>query len=207
MQLRGEAPLRHLVEMCRALGVLTPEDPYPVWDGDGGPGRRRAAVPAVRLHVPAGRARDTKEEALAHAPTTPGVVVHRRVPAAPRPVPEPRRVVPRPGSPRPSARLAALDPTLPTVLVNHFPLVREPTVGPALPGVRAVVRHRAHRRLAPALQRGRPSSTGTCTSRAPPGTTGCRFEEVSVGYPREWGARGGDAAAAAPDPARPEAPQ
>jgi hypothetical protein len=23
--------------MCRRLGVLTPEDPFPVWDGPGGP--------------------------------------------------------------------------------------------------------------------------------------------------------------------------
>ena len=35
--LRGEARYRHLVETCRALDVLTPEDPYPVWDGPGGP--------------------------------------------------------------------------------------------------------------------------------------------------------------------------
>src|SRR5690349_6710161 len=35
--LRGEERYRHLVQACRDHGVLTPEDPYPVWDGDGGP--------------------------------------------------------------------------------------------------------------------------------------------------------------------------
>ncbi len=32
LQLRGEARYRHLVELCRGLDVVTPEDPYPVWD-------------------------------------------------------------------------------------------------------------------------------------------------------------------------------
>ena len=36
-KLRGEERYLHVVEMCRRLGVLTPEDPYPVWEGEGGP--------------------------------------------------------------------------------------------------------------------------------------------------------------------------
>ena len=35
--LRGEAKYRALVELCREFGVLTPEDPYPLWTGEGGP--------------------------------------------------------------------------------------------------------------------------------------------------------------------------
>ncbi|WP_449342425.1 metallophosphoesterase, partial [Streptomyces aurantiogriseus] len=34
--LRGVARYEHLVELCRDLGVITPEDPYPVWEGPGG---------------------------------------------------------------------------------------------------------------------------------------------------------------------------
>src|SRR6185437_10511056 len=37
VSLRGEARYRHLVQRCRDLGVLTPEDPFPVWEGAGGP--------------------------------------------------------------------------------------------------------------------------------------------------------------------------
>ena len=37
VQLRGEERYEHLVRLCRNLGVLTPEDPYPLWDGAGGP--------------------------------------------------------------------------------------------------------------------------------------------------------------------------
>ena len=33
--LRGEERYRHLVDCCRRLGVLTPEDPYPVVEVDG----------------------------------------------------------------------------------------------------------------------------------------------------------------------------
>jgi predicted phosphodiesterase len=37
VQLRGDARYRHLVRYCRDLGIATPEDPYPVWSGPGGP--------------------------------------------------------------------------------------------------------------------------------------------------------------------------
>src|SRR5947209_3698978 len=37
VQLRGEERYRYLVRICRDLGILTPEDPYQVWDGPGGP--------------------------------------------------------------------------------------------------------------------------------------------------------------------------
>ena len=37
VQLRGDARYRHLVRYCRGLGIATPEDPYPVWSGPGGP--------------------------------------------------------------------------------------------------------------------------------------------------------------------------
>lgn len=37
VQLRGDARYRHLVRYCRELGIVTPEDPYPVWPGLEGP--------------------------------------------------------------------------------------------------------------------------------------------------------------------------
>src|SRR4051794_2929853 len=36
-QLRGEPRYRNLVELCRGIGVVTPEDPFPRWEGSGGP--------------------------------------------------------------------------------------------------------------------------------------------------------------------------
>jgi hypothetical protein len=37
VRLRGEERYTHLVKLCRNLGVITPEDPYRVWDGADGP--------------------------------------------------------------------------------------------------------------------------------------------------------------------------
>ena len=34
---RGQDKYQQLVSVCRSHGVLTPEDPYPVWTGEGGP--------------------------------------------------------------------------------------------------------------------------------------------------------------------------
>jgi hypothetical protein len=81
-------------------------------------------------------------------------------------------------------RLAACDPDLPTILVNHFPLVREPT---------RVLRHPEfaqwcgtestadwHRRFRAAV--------AVYGHLHIPRTTyydGVRFVEVSIGYPRE----------------------
>src|SRR3954451_177220 len=39
VQLRGVERYEHLVERCGDLGVLTPEDAYPLWTGAGGPVR------------------------------------------------------------------------------------------------------------------------------------------------------------------------
>ncbi len=37
VRLRGEERYLALVAACKRLGVVTPEDPYPVWAGTGGP--------------------------------------------------------------------------------------------------------------------------------------------------------------------------
>ncbi len=72
VRLRGEQRYQHLVEFCRRLGVLTPEDPYPVWDGPGGPVR---IVPLFLLYDYSFRpdGARTKAEGLARAYDT-GVV-------------------------------------------------------------------------------------------------------------------------------------
>src|SRR5690242_5007804 len=66
VDLRGEHRYRHLVRMCQDLGVVTPEDPYPVWTGPGGP---VVVAPLFLLYDysfrPAGSI--TKQDALARA--------------------------------------------------------------------------------------------------------------------------------------------
>jgi 3',5'-cyclic AMP phosphodiesterase CpdA len=181
--LRGERRYRYLVEVCRGLGVVTPEDPYPVWDGAGGPVR---IAPLFLLYDYTFRPSGTvaKQDALAVAYAA-GVVCTDESLLHPDPYPGADAWC-RARVAETEARLtAAADGDVPLLLVNHFPLVRQPTrvlhypefalwCGTELTadwhrrfGVTAVVYGHLHI----------------------PRTTwydGVRFEEVSLGYPREW---------------------
>jgi 3',5'-cyclic AMP phosphodiesterase CpdA len=191
VQLRGADRYEYLVQVCRRLRVLTPEDPYPVWTGAGGP---VTIAPLFLLYDytfrPAGA--DTKEAGLELAYRRGVVGTDERV-LHPDPYPS-REAWCQARVAATEQRLAGRDDGLPTVLVNHFPLTREPT---------AILRY--------------PEFAQWCGTTATAGwhlrfgaaavvyghlhiprTTwqdGVRFEEVSLGYPREWQPRG-----AAPGP-------
>jgi 3',5'-cyclic AMP phosphodiesterase CpdA len=207
VRLRGQERYQYLVEIARGLGVVTPEDPYPVWTGAGGPvAVAPLFVPYDYTFRPDGTA--TKEQALALARET-GVVCTDEWLLHPDPYPtidawSRARVA------HTAERLAALDPGMPTVLVNHWPLVRQPTEVLRYPvfalwcGTTATADW--HRRFgAAAVVYGHLHI---------PRTTwydDVRFEEVSMGYPREraaWEAYGRPFAGArqilpyVPDPAR-----
>ena len=186
-QLRGEARYRELVEVCRALGVATPEDEYPVWTGAGGPA---VVAPLFLLYDYSFRIAglDTKEASLARAYEA-GVVCTDEILLHPDPYPS-REAWCDARVTFTEQRLSAIDPGLPTVLINHWPMVREPTRILTYPEFaqwcgtdrtadwhirfRAAVSVYGHLHI--------------------PRTTyydGVRFEEVSVGYPREWRRREG----------------
>ncbi|MGI8336234.1 metallophosphoesterase family protein [Actinomadura scrupuli] len=187
VRLRGERRYRHLVDMCRSLGVVTPEDPYPVWRGGGGP---VTLVPLFLLYDytfrPEGTA--TKAEALAVAYET-GVVCTDEMMLHPDPYPsredwcEARLEITR-------QRLVARDTSLPTVLINHFPLTREPTRILRYPefaqwcGTERTAGWHVEFDAA-AVVYGHLHIPRTLWQ------DGVRFEEVSLGYPREWRTRGG----------------
>jgi 3',5'-cyclic AMP phosphodiesterase CpdA len=182
LRLRGEERYLHLVDVCRRLGVLTPEDPYPIWTGAGGP---VVVAPLFVLYDysfrPAGAASPTEGLAQAHQD---GVVSRDERWLHPDPFPT-RAAWCDDRVAKTERRLAELPRDLPTVLVNHFPLVREPT---------AVLRYPAFAQWC-----GTTATADWPTSyRATvvvyghlhiPRTTwhdGIRHEEVSLGYPREW---------------------
>ena len=180
--LRGRERYQHLVELCRALGVVTPEDPYPVWDGAGGPAR---VVPLFLLYdysfLPDGAT--TKAEAIAMAEDA-GVVCTDELFLHPDPYPGLEDWC-RARVETTQRRLEELDPGLPTVLVSHWPLVREPT---------RVLRYPAFApwcgTTATAKWHVRFNAAAVVYGHLHiPRTTwydGVRFEEVSLGYPREW---------------------
>jgi len=180
--LRGEERYLRLVELCRRLGVVTPEDPYPVWDGAGGPAR---IAPLFLLYdysfLPAGAT--TKAEALARAYET-GVVCTDERYLYPDPYPS-REAWCQARVELTERRLAELDPGLPTILVNHFPLVREPTRILRYP---VFAQWCGTTRTAGWHTRFHAAAVVYGHLHIPLTTwyDGVRFEEVSLGYPREW---------------------
>lgn len=182
LRLRGDQRYQRLVDMCRGIGVLTPEDPYPIWEGADGP---VAVAPLFLLYDytfrPPGAA--TKDEALALAVES-GVVCTDELLLHPDPYPS-REAWCRARVETTVKRLEALDATMPTILINHFPLVRDPTRVLRYPEFaqwcgteRTAAWHVRFR--AQAVVYGHLHIPRTMWH------DGVRFEEVSLGYPREW---------------------
>jgi hypothetical protein len=178
---RGVPHYERLVTLCRKHRVLTPEDPYAVWPGDG-PARiiapvftlfdysfRPASIPreaAVAWAAESG-VRSADEDLLAPDPhSTCDDWCAARVAAT-------------------EARLAAVPADTKLILAGHFPLRQDLAVLPRVPrfsiwcgttltgdwhrrfNVEAAVYGHLHLRSSNVLD-------------------GVRFEEVSLGYPRQW---------------------
>ncbi len=187
-ELRGEARYERLVAVCRDYGVLTPEDPYVTWPGEGPP---CVLAPLFLLYDYSFRPDDVpREEAIAWAAQenllcSDEVLLHAD-----------------PYSDKASwcaARCQAAEPRLaaaaaqgPLVLINHYPLRYDLAVLPAIPRFSIWCGTRRtedwHRRFnAHAVVYGHLHIRGTYDR------DGVRFEEVSLGYPQNY------------DPARPVA--
>ncbi|OJY42686.1 metallophosphoesterase [Pseudonocardia sp. 73-21] len=182
VSLRGEYRYQHLVDTCRELDVLTPEDEFPVWEGAGGP---VVVAPLFLLYdysfLPVGTS--TFADGLAAAYTA-GVVCTDEHLLFPDPH-ESRQAWCAARIEESRRRLDAIDPSLPTVLVNHWPLTRTPTRVLRYPefalwcGTEATadwhVRYRATAVVYGHLHIPRVIYED-----------GVRFVEASLGYPREW---------------------
>jgi 3',5'-cyclic AMP phosphodiesterase CpdA len=181
-KLRGERRYLRLVEICRSLGVLTPEDPYPVWQGAGGP--LTVAPLFVLYDYSFGRnIAPTMEEALALAHRA-GVVCSDEFLLHPDPYAS-RAAWCHARVRQTEARLDHCDADTPIVMVNHFPLLDQPT--------RVLLHPEFAQWCGTSL-----TADWHCRFKTAavvyghlhiPRTTwhdGVRFEEVSLGYPREW---------------------
>ncbi len=187
--LRGEARYRHLVELCGELGVLTPEDPYPIWRGPGGPVR---VAPLFLLYdYSFGRDVAPAPEAALRRAFDAGVVCVDEFLLHPDPYPS-RAAWCAARLAETEDRLASENAALPTVLVNHFPMTVHPTRAlrhPEFAQWCGTVRTADwHRRFgAVAVVYGHLHIPRTTWQ------DGVRFEEVSLGYPRERRRRAGGA--------------
>jgi predicted phosphodiesterase len=185
-RLRGEARYQWLVALCREYGVLTPEDPWPLWPG-GGPPTRISPVhvgydysfgpsgltPAqIIAWAAAGGIRPTDERLLFSDPyPTKEAWCHARVALT-------------------EARLAAVAPGERIVLINHYPLradlVRLFRIPRFTPWCGTRLTEEWHRRYPIDVV-----VSGHLHMRATDWRDGVRFEEVSLGYPRHWQAEKG----------------
>lgn len=180
---RGEDRYRRLVEICRRHGAATPEGAYPLWEGPGGPA---IVAPLFLLYDYSfgDNVGADKEESLRRAHDA-GVVCVDEFLLHPDPYPS-REAWCRARVRETEARLVDLPPDLPTVLVNHFPLTDHPT---------RVLRHPEFAqwcgtRLTADWHRRFGAKAVVYGHLHIPRTTwqdGVRFEEVSLGYPREPG--------------------
>lgn len=178
---RGLARYEELVRRCRALGVYTPEDPFPVFAA--GTSRAVTVAPLFTLYDytfrPAGA--NDSDEGLAIAYEA-GVVCTDEYLLHPDPHPS-RQAWCAARLEYSRQRLAVLEG--PTVLVNHWPLVREPTDVLWYPefaqwcGTTATADW-ASRFDARAVVYGHLHIPRTIT------VGGVPHVEASVGYPREW---------------------
>ena len=177
---RGLAKYEAAVALCRRLGVVTPEDPYVLWPGE----PRCLIAPLFLLYDYSFRPDEiSADEAVAWAAAT-GVVSA-----------DERYLKPDPYSSRAAwcrARVALTEPRLaeaasryPLVLVNHFQLRRDLVRLRRIPrfslwcGTRAT--ESWHRRF-----RAKVVVTGHLHIRTTDWIDGVRFEEVALGYPKQW---------------------
>jgi 3',5'-cyclic AMP phosphodiesterase CpdA len=185
---RGEAKYHQLVAACRARGVLTPEDPYPPWPGARPPNLAPEATirlaPLFLLYDYGFRPDDVPlegvldwalednilclDERLLHSDPHPSRVAwcHARLRET-------------------EARLSALGPNDRPILINHWPLRRDllfirrvPRFSPWCGTPLTEDWHRRFRALAVVSGHQHVPRTDW--------RDGTRFEEVSLGYPREW---------------------
>lgn len=184
--LKGVARYQALVALCRRLGVLTPEDPFPVWAGLGGP---HLLAPLFVLYDYSFRPDEVPvEEAVAWARAgevlcTDEALLH----------PVPYQNVGQWCAARVAESERRLDEalaehSLPTVLIAHFPLRQEHAVLPRIPrfmvwcGTRRTEDWHSRFRAAVVV-------SGHLHIPCTRYVDGARFEEVSLGYPDQWTAR------------------
>lgn len=177
---RGQARYDELLALCRDRGVATPEDPYLEWPAEPG----TFIVPMFLLFDYSFRPADVPiERAVAWARES-GVVSG-----------DEQMLHPAPWSSRAAwcharvegtaARLDALPPDARTVLVNHWPLRYDLARPPRVPRF-SIWCGTARTEDWGRRYRARAVVSGHLHLRTTLWRHGVRYEEVSLGYPRDW---------------------
>lgn len=181
--LAGQAKYERLVEVCRERGVVTPEDPYPIWPGST-PEAPIVLAPLFLLYDYTFAPDDVGPSGAVAWAAESGLVCADERLLDPSPYPS-RAAWCDARCALTAKRLAALPANARTVLVNHYPLRREHAVLRLIPrftvwcGTRQTEDwHTRFRAIAVV--------SGHLHIRSTRHLDGVRFEEVSLGYPAQW---------------------
>lgn len=180
--LRGELKYRECITIANDYGVITPEDEYIRYDGEGGP---CIICPIFTLYDYSFRPDHVqREDALAwaeeeHVMATDEVLLH----------PDPYESRDKWCEELVKATIPRLDAAasqgIPLVIINHWPLRQDLITIPSIPrfslwcGTKAT--HDWHKRF-----NAKVVVTGHLHVRRTDHIDGVRFEEVSLGYPAQW---------------------
>ncbi|MEO7192456.1 MAG: metallophosphoesterase [Vicinamibacterales bacterium] len=177
---RGQARYDELVAICRAQGALTPEDPYVVWPGDG----ETVLVPMFLLFDYSFRPPEVAREDAIRWARASGVVSGDELMLSPAPWPS-RTAWCHARCNETERRLNSLAAHTRTVLINHWPLRADLARPPRVP--RFSIWCGTTRTEEWAIRyRARAVVSGHLHMRTTLWRGGVRFEEVSLGYPRDW---------------------
>lgn len=184
--LRGQRKYERLVQVCRDHGVLTPEDPFAVWPGEPGP---HLLAPLFTLYDYTFRPDSVPVEAAVEWAMDSGILCVDESHLDPAPHPS-RSEWCRLRCEQTAARIESERGELPSVLISHWPLREDMALLPRIPrfsiwcGTRAT--DEWHRRYRASVV-----VSGHLHIRHTQWLDGVRFEEVSLGYPRQYDPRCG----------------
>lgn len=183
--LKGESKYLRLVEICRSFGVLTPEDPYPRWPGPAPGGRRYRLAPLFLLYDYTFRPEEVSAQEAVSWASDSGVLCSDEILLHYHPHPSREAWC--------AARLALSERRLEAaaasgdelILINHWPLREDLVNLRRIPRFSIWCGSKAtenwHTRFNAAVV-----VYGHLHIKNTHFRDGVRFEEVSLGYPRDW---------------------
>jgi 3',5'-cyclic AMP phosphodiesterase CpdA len=177
---RGQARYDELLAICRRYGVVTPEDPFEEWPGAPG----TFIVPMFLLYDYSFRPAEIGDgDAVAWARAS-GIVCGDEHLLDPAPWPS-RAAWCQARCDATETRLASLPPGARTVLVNHWPLRYDLAIPPRIPRF-SIWCGTSRTEDWGRRFRARAVVSGHLHLRTTLVRHGVRYEEVSLGYPRDW---------------------
>ncbi|HEY1017218.1 MAG TPA: metallophosphoesterase [Herpetosiphonaceae bacterium] len=179
--LQGEALYHRLVDICRDLGVTTPEDPFVTWPG---PGRPYVLAPIFTLYDYSFRPDTVPAESAVAWAAEAGIVCSDEYLLHSTPYPS-RAAWCLQRCRATVDRLLTIPAGQPVILISHFPLRRDLAILPRIPRFSIWCGTRQTEDW-PALFNAPISISGHLHIRGTTYRQGRRFEEVSFGYPTQW---------------------